>query len=510
MSFNLSKKSLLKKAAQVSMLTFLSRIFGFIREMLSIQYFGVSALSDAFITAFRIPNFFRHVFAEGALNASFVPVIVKTVNEGNRKEANGLMTLSFLFFEGIILLIYFFVLLKTEWVVRFLAPGFSPEQLAHTIPFLRILFSFLLFISSSALLGGALNAVNHFFAPAFASPLLNIVFIISLVMCLKYNLTPDYLCWGIIGGACLQFMMHLAFFFKHNFTFGAINAASMASFGAVMSRFLPALFGVSIFEINLFVSGIIASFLPKGSITLLHYGARLMNIPLGIFAVALSSILLPHFSRLVLHAPKRLPFYLLESIKLITWIIFPTTILLLYTSENLFGLLLRSRATPEVLYNAKWVLMIYVTGLLFLCINKILLSVFYALKDTRSPAFASGLSAGVNIAADLIGMYFFGVFGIAAANTISACTMTLTCFVLLHKKHGILFYFKPYLVFFIRYLSQLLVSVMILTSIFYSIGFYQIKGIGFWLTTTSFMTILMLLLLAGRRLCSINLYFLRK
>src|SRR3989304_7745755 len=156
MNHHLSKKSILKKTAQVSLLTFLSRMLGIVREFLFVQFLGVGAVSDAFIAAFKLPNFFRHIFAEGALSASFVPAIVKTVREGNREEANGLITISFLFFEGLVLLLYGFILLKTEWVFYLLAPGFSAEQLAYAVPFLRILFSFLFFISSSALLAGAL------------------------------------------------------------------------------------------------------------------------------------------------------------------------------------------------------------------------------------------------------------------------------------------------------------------------------------------------------------------
>jgi len=177
MKHQLHKKGIVKKTLQVSAITFLSRVLAIVREFLKIRFLGLGALSDAFIVAFRIPNLFRHIFAEGALNASFVPVFVQVIREERDEDANGLMSMSFMFFQGILLLIYLFVLIKTTWVVAFVAPGFSPEQAEYTAFFLRILFPFIFFVSSSALLGGALNAVNHFFIPAFGPVLINIFFV---------------------------------------------------------------------------------------------------------------------------------------------------------------------------------------------------------------------------------------------------------------------------------------------------------------------------------------------
>ena len=248
MSLQLSKKSIRTKSLQVAFLILISRVLGITREFLSAKFFGIGALSDAFIVAFRIPNFFRHIFAEGALSASFVPVIVKTVKEDKRAEANGLMSLAFLFFEGLLLLIYALVLWKTEFVVRLLAPGFSAEQLGYAIPFLRILFGFILFVSSSALLAGSLQAVNNFFIPALATPLLNVVWISTLLLCLHYQLPHIYLCVGIMVGSVVQFILHLVAYFRLKFIFGKIDAGSIKAFKSVMSKFVPCLFGVSIFE----------------------------------------------------------------------------------------------------------------------------------------------------------------------------------------------------------------------------------------------------------------------
>lgn len=519
MSLHLNKRAILKNTAHVGGLTFLSRILGIIREGLCVRFFGIGALSDAFIMSFRIPNFFRHVFAEGALSASFVPAFVKTVKENNRAEANGLMTISFLFFEGIILLLYIFVFFKTEFVINMIAPGFSSEQVGYAIPFLRILFPFLLFVSSSALFAGALQSVNQFFVPAFGTPLWNMVYVGTLLLCLSYSLSPYVVCFGIILGAFVQLCLNLFFYLKHHFTFGKIDAMSIAAFKSVLSKFLPCLFGVSIVELNLFVSGIIASFLPKGSISLLYYGSRFMNIPLGMFAVALSSILLPHFSRVVLFAPKRLNFYLLEVTKLVTWVIIPATLFLMFVSENLFRTLLGSKADIIQIKQAKWILILYLLGLIFLCLNKILLSVFYALKDTWSTTIAAMICALVNLVGDIIGMHFWGAYGIAAANTIAGITMTGLCFFFLHTRHGFRFYAGNYFNFLGRYGIQLLLGCAMFTVTFLIIfnrlasgdwyNFFMF-GIGYWVLVIALGLLLMGLMFLSKRFFSVELYFLNK
>jgi len=519
MSLHLNKKAILRNTAQVGGLTFLSRMLGLVREALLVRFFGIGAISDAFIMSFRIPNFFRHVFAEGALSASFVPAFVKTVKENNRREASGLMSISFLFFEGIVLLLYAFVFFKTEFVITMIAPGFSPEQTGYAIPFLRILFPFLFFVSSSALFAGALQSVNHFFVPAFGTPLWNMIYVATLLLCLSYNLSPMVVCFGIILGAFVQFFLHMVVYFKHHFTFGKIDAISIAGFKSVLSKFLPCLFGVSIVELNLFVSGIVASYLPKGSISILYYGSRFMNIPLGMFAVALSSILLPHFSRVVLFAPKRLNFYILEVTKLVTWVIIPATLFLMFVSENLFKTLLGSKADINQVMQAKWILILYLLGLIFLCLNKILLSVFYALKDTWSTTIAAMICAFVNLAGDIIGMHFWGAYGIAAANTIAGIVMTGLCFFFLHTRHGFKFYSGNYFNFLGRYIVQLLVAGAICVVIFLTIinrvalgdwhNFFTV-GFGYWILAIVLGFVLMGLMFVSKRLFSVELYFLNK
>lgn len=516
MSLHLSKKSILKKTALVGALTLLSRLIGIIREFLIARYLGIGAISDVFFATFKFPNFFRHIFAEGALNASFLPVFVKTVKEGNRKEANGLMTISFLFFEGIVLAIYLFVLFKTRWIFMLLAPGFSAEQIAYGIPFLRILFSFLFFISSSALLAGALNSVNHFFIPALGTPLWNTIFVLTLLTCISFNLPPTYLCAGIIFGAMIQFCMLLITFFRFNFRFGPIDAGVKAQFGLILTKFVPCLLGVGIVELNLFIGGSIASFLPKGDMSLLYLASRFMNIPLGMFAVAFSNVMLAHFSRMVLYAPRRLNFYVLEVAKFITWAIAPIMIFLMLISYSLFSFFLSTNGTPLLIEKSGLILIFYSSGLVFLCFNKIILSMFYALKNTKSATIAAGTCALINISGDVLSLKYGGVYGMALANTISAFCMTTLCLTFLYKRHGILFYGHPYLQFLKRFALQFFVigtGVSLTGFLLYKcmilIGLSFIAH-AFWFLSFAIIlfSIFMILLFTTKRRFNVQLYFL--
>ncbi len=520
MSYNLSKQSILKKTAQISTFTFLSRLLGVIREMLLVRYFGIGVLSDAFITAFRIPNFFRHIFAEGALSASFVPTIVAALKNNDRESAQGLMTLSFIFFEGVVLALYCIVFAFTWYIVRLIAPGFSETQIAHTIPFLRIMFPLLMLVSSSALFAGALQAVNHFFAPASSPAILNIVFVATIYIALMLNLPPAFVACGVLFGGIATFLVHAFCFMKEGFVLGEITQGSKDLFRQVMSSFLPCLLGVSVVELNLFVSGMIASYLPPGSISLLYYGSRFLNIPVGIFAVAFSNTMLPHFSRIVLYARSRFNFYLLEVTMFVTWVIIPVAFFLMFVAQNFFVVFLATKkVSPEKVMVVTSLFNIYMIGLLFICINKLLLSMLYSLKDTRSATIAAGISAGCNMTGDIIALYFFGAYGFAAANGVAAIILTGICLLFLAKKHDIVLDVKRYFSFLIRYIIQLALAACIFYAGYYTITGYMVPdnwrvfctdGFGFWPVSLSCGLVSFFFLWVTRELFGIQLYFLGK
>ncbi len=513
---HLSRRSIQKKTVVIGMLTGISRLLGITREILLVRFLGFGVVSDALIAAFRIPNLFRHVFAEGATNASFVPVMVKTVKEDGRDVASGLMSLALLVFQGVILLMYIGVLLKTELVINFVAPGFSPEHMVHATKFLRILFPFLFLASGSSLLSGALNSVNHFLVPAAGPAMWNTIYVASIILCISFNLSTDALCWGILFGGFVQFLAHLFVYFKYRFTFGHIQPKSIKAFKEVMTKFFPFLLGVSIIEINLLVGGAIASHLPKGSVSILYYGSRYMNIPIGILGVAFASVLLPHFSRMVLYAPKRISFYVLEASKFISLLVLPAALFLMLVSQQLYADMLGAKGTQEAVAQAGWVLVIYCIGLVFFCLNKSLLNIFYSLKDTRAATIISGTGALVNVLGDLIGMWLWGIYGIAAACSLSGIVMTWLCIRLLRTKHNYRFYTGNFSIFITRYCLQLVLVGGGFIGVFFILMNHATANIT-WITYSLIFWIISLGCGAGaiftiwftRRLFKLNVYFLR-
>ncbi len=508
----MNKSAILRKALQVGALTLLSRIVGVLREALQVKFLGIGILSDAFIVAFRIPNFFRHVFAEGALGASFVPVMVQAVHAKKWDTVYSLMSISLVILQASIALLYLGIVCFPSKVVMFIAPGFATDQAIHAAYFLKILFPFLFIASASALFAGALNAVHHFFMPAFGPVLWNMVYVASLWLCLTWQLSPAYLCVGVLVGGVIQLVGHIIVYRRSGLKFGYFTLPGWQTFKLVLTKFFPCLMGISIVEINLFVSGQIASFLASGSVSLLYYASRFMNLPLGIFAIALSNILLPHFSRITLHAPKRLNFYLTEVTKFVIWIIVPISMLMMFCSEQLFVLLLglTKKADAAHVTTAARLLQIYCCALPFLSLNKILLSMLYSLKDTRSTSLISGLGAAINIIGDVVSLYTIGIYGIAFSGVFSSIVMTITSFVLLHVRHHITGNMINYMNFFGRFIIQLAGCVAI-----FALGCclmrdsFTTAGLYFWFATGLLTSVSCCWMMVSHYLFGAKIYFLR-
>jgi len=282
--------------------------------------------------------------------------------------------------------------------------------------------------------------------------------------------------------------------------------------------------GVGIVEINLLRDNVICSFLPKGSLTLLHVSNRFLNLPLGVFAVAFSTILLPHFSRVNVYAPKRLHFYLLETAKFVTWVIGPTMLFIFFSSNTIFTHLYQMIANkmppgPSRVPEATAILICYSAGLLFFCFNKVLINMFYARHDTWCPTVASIIATGTNFVFNIIGMYFFGAPGIAASTTISGITLTVTCLYFLYKKHNFRLYWGSYGLFLGHFSFQLFLAInlflgghFLVFSLLSYTPWYDIFYVqwGYWLFTIPLFLFTMMFLFLTRRLCKTNVYFLTK
>jgi len=545
MSTILYKKSIIRKTLEVGGSTILSRLFGVAREFFFVWYLGVGKLPDAFLTAYKIPYSLRKIFAEGALSVAFIPTLVKMNKAGDSQQINSLMTLSFLIIEGLLIALCGVIAWKAEWVLRFIAPGWfvggesitlfgllpipsawagggvALEQVLYAITFLRILIFFIVFISSSALLACALQSVNHFFIPAISPVILNIVFIVGLVCGLIFRFSPEYLCLFIVLGGLVQFVLHGIAYAQYNFGFSPINSRAWLYFKEVLGKFFPCFFSMSVMEINSFLDTSFASYLPAGTISLIHYANRFMGIPLGVFAAAFSTILLPHFARIGVYAPRRLSFYLLESTKLVFWVTVPMSLMMGFFSEKIFHTIFyATQFSVAQMSQAGMILTAYVIGLCFFSLNKILLNIYYALHNTRIPAAISVVAVVVNVSLNLVCMRTFGAPGLALATTISGFLQTLLFVFFLHKVFRFKLYVATFATFLTRYIVQLVAVLLPSLAVYYGLtyaiayslppvlGDFFLYKIGFWVWVSPLCLLIFAVLFMLRKRFGIQLYFL--
>lgn len=516
----MSKSTLLKKTCEVGINTFLSRILGLTREILLMRFLGIGILADAFNTAFMLPNSLRKIFAEGALTAAFLPTFVNVFEKEGKDQANKLTTLAFIVFECILLAVCVLVMFNPERTILLFAPGYIGERVTAAAPMLQILMPFIFFISTSALLAGALNSVHHFFVPAFGPVLLNAVFIGAIIISLNYSFGPLFLCWSILFAGALQCLMHLFVYLKLGFGFSFWNKKTFSYFRQVIFKFIPCLFSMSIMEINLMVDTWFASFLLIGTPTLLKYANRFMGIPLGVFAVAFSTILLPYFTRVKIENPEKLPFYLLEATKFVLWVTLPATLMLVFLSDQVFLTLFASMSSKfpaDRVHEAGTILIGFMIGLCAFSLNKILFSLFYAVHDTITPTIISIVATACNIVANYYLVNSLGGFGLALATSCSGFIQTTLCFYFLHKKHNFRLEFSAVTSFLAKYSLQLIVittPIALLYPICYNLAtqapyaYFFTQSFGFWLWVGPLLIATYLLLYKTKNKFSLNLHFL--
>lgn len=547
------KKTLMAKTIQVGMSTLMSRAFGLLRELLMSRFLGVGEMADAFFTAFKIPYSLRKIFAEGALSAACIPTFVSVIKKESKKEVSALMTLAFLTFEGILLGVCLLIFFKTEFVIRLIAPGWyltpgsyvEPStlpvigslftwlvpawyvtsepliQATYAITYTRILIAFIVFLSSSALLAGALQSVNHFFVPAFCPVLLNIFFIGGLLGCLKFGLSVEWLCYVILVSGLVQLLLHMVVYYKLHFSFCFFTQKTTMYFKQIMTKFLPCLLSMSILEVNLFVSTTLATYLPKGSIALINYSNRFMGIPLGVLVGAFSTILLPYFSRISMYAPKRLSVCLLEASKMVFWLTIPCTIIMSFLAEKIFHTIFLSEKFSMVhVQQASILLITFLSGLFFFSLYKVLLNIYYALHDTKTPLYASLAVLMMNYCLCKIFTPWFGVNGLALAFVVTNVFHVAFFAFFLYKKFNFTFYYKRFVSFAGYALLQISVVTLLFIASYYgvqnliyrmadqSLRNFLLFKFGFWLWTGPLCALTVLALIKTRKLFNVRLYFL--
>ena len=416
--------SLVKAAGLIGIGTFASRILGFIRDMVLASLFGATAAADAFYVAFRVPSLLRELFAEGSMSAAFIPVFTEYHQQKTKQDAWALASAVFTTLLTIVTLIALLGIVAAPWLVWLLAPGFHADahKLALATTLARVMFPYLLFISLAALAMGILNSLRAFAAPAF-SPLFLNVFIIGCALFLSPQLPEPIIgvAIGVVAGGAAQFAMQLPGLSRRGFLFGWRWEPRHTGVRRIGRLMVPSLLGLSVTQINLTVSTILASFFAGGP-TYLFYGMRLIQFPLGIFGVALATAILPTLSAQAARgALEELRTTLGFGLRMIFFIIVPAMLGLILLRQPIVHLFFEHGTfTAHDTQQTALAVFCYAVGLWAFGGVRIIVAAFYSLQDTKTPAISAAVAVGSNILFSLVLMSELGAAGLALATALAA------------------------------------------------------------------------------------------
>lgn len=383
-------KELVRSTSVVSGMTLLSRVMGFVRDMVLAALFGAGAAMDAFFVAFKIPNFLRRLFAEGAFSQAFVPVLSEYRQQRDVSEVRRLVAEVAGTLFGILFLVTLIGVVASPALVWLFAPGFAdePERFALAAEMLRFTFPYILFISLVALAGGVLNAYGYFAVPAFTPVLLNVCLIsVALWLAPGFERPVVALAVGVFIAGAAQLLIQLPAMRRVGLLPLPRWGWSSDGVQRILKLMLPAIFGSSVAQISLLFDTIMASFLVAGSVSWLYFSDRLMEFPLGIFAIALSTVILPSLSRD--HAAENQQAFSAKldwALRLCLLVALPAAVgLVLLAGPMLATLFQYGEFSGHDVYMARWSLWAYGFGLLGFSLVKVLVPGYFARQDTRTP-----------------------------------------------------------------------------------------------------------------------------
>ncbi len=428
-------RKITQAASTIGMGTLLSRILGFFRDMVIAHFFGAGMAADAFFVAFRIPNLWRRLVGEGSLTISFIPVYTEYLQQRSEKEIKEVTHAAFTLMGLVLLLITLFGILFSPVLIQVIAPGFAriPEKFQLTITLNQIIFPYLFFMGLFALCMGILNSYRHFFAPAIAPIFLNISIILSVFLFYHSFQKPVMtLAIGVLAGGVIQFLFQIPFLwqkgitFRFNFHFGH---PAIKRIGGLM---VPGLIGTGVYQLNVFIDTIFASFLPGGSVSYLFFADRLLEFPLGIFAVAIGMASLPSLSGLASQGKmEELKDTLSFVFRLTSFISIPAMVGLIALKTPIINLLFQrglfDYSATEMTAKA---LLCYSVGLWAIAGARTLVPAFYALQDTWTPLKIALICLGANVVLNAIFIFFTPLkhAGLALATSLSSIlNLALLC-----------------------------------------------------------------------------------
>ena len=433
----MAKGKIVRAAGAISLATSLSRILGYIKDMILAKYFGATGLSDVFFVAFRIPNLLRELFAEGSMSSAVIPVLKESQVKNGVEETKKIIKSLFTFIILVVGMITLLGIIFSPIIVTLIAPGFTgnPEKFELTVLLTRIMFPFLLFISLAALTMGVLNTNNVFFIPALAPCFLNIAIIILVIGFSSFFFNPIIsVAVGVTLGGLLQWFIQIPSFYKNGFKFGIAQYHPALKKIAIL--IIPTTLSMAVNQINIFVSTIIASFLPEGSVTYLYYSMRLIQLPIGIFGVAVGMAVLPTFSGHIAEGKRDLLTKdFIFALKFLFFLTIPATLGLIMLKEPIVNTLFQRGAFDlNATINTASALLFYSLGIIGTVGSRTITATFYSIQDTKTPVICATTGMLINIGASLLLMNPLQHNGLALAYSLAATTQFFMLGIFIKRK----------------------------------------------------------------------------
>nr|WP_212756308.1 MULTISPECIES: murein biosynthesis integral membrane protein MurJ [Vibrio] len=416
----------------VSAMTFISRVLGLVRDVVVANLMGAGASADVFFFANKIPNFLRRLFAEGAFSQAFVPVLTESHAQGDMDKTRELIaraagtlgvivsivTILGVLGSGVVTALFGF-----GWFLDWMHGGPAAEKFELASVMLKITFPYLWFITFVALSGAILNTLGKFAVSSFTPVFLNVMIILA-----AWFISPQMsqseigLAIGVFLGGLVQFLFQIPFLIKAGVMVKPKWGWRDPGVVKIRTLMIPALFGVSVSQINLLFDTFIASFLQTGSISWLYYSDRLLEFPLGLFGIAIATVILPALSRKHVDAQNEGFAQTMDwGVRMVILLGLPAMLgLMVLAKPMLMVLFMRGEFSPQDVHQASLSLFAYASGLLNFMLIKVLAPGYYSRQDTKTPVKYGIIAMVTNMVFNAIFAYFYGYVGLAIATALSA------------------------------------------------------------------------------------------
>jgi putative peptidoglycan lipid II flippase len=437
------RESVSHAAGIVGFYTLLSRILGLIRDVVVAKYFGSGMAADAFFVAFRIPNLLRRLFAEGSLTIAFIPVFTEYLTRRSREDAFQLARAVLTLLALILAVVTVIGILVSPWIVRIQAFGFGGSGMKYdlTVLLTRITFPYIFLVSLVAFFMGILNSLRHFAAPAAAPIFLNIGIIGATLWISPHFAQPIVgVAVGVIIGGVLQVALQIPWLVKKGVPLVLCWMPHHPAVKRIGFLMLPAIFGSAIYQLNQFMGTLLASFLPEGSVSWLYYADRIVEFPLGVFAIAISTAALPSLSKQA--AAKDLANFkdtLGHALRLVFFVTIPSMAGMIILRAPITRVFFQRGAFDAVSTEmTALALLFYSVGLWAFSANRVMVSAFYAFQDTKTPVKVAAVAMVANGVLSLLLMGPMKHGGLALALSLASSLQFCLLVLLLRKRGGIL------------------------------------------------------------------------